>query len=109
MMLVLEEVLVRCRVGEADLNRWIERDWVRPVRQEGGWCFADQDVARIELIVDLVHDLAIDPEALDVILPLIDQVYALRRSLRAMTRAMEVLPEESRRRVLERLTERPEE
>lgn len=108
-MFVLEEVLVRCRVGEADLHRWIERDWVRPLRQEGGWRFADQDVARIELIVDLVHDLAIDPDALDVILPLVDQVYALRRSLRAMTRAMEALPEDSRRRVLERLAERPEE
>jgi chaperone modulatory protein CbpM len=109
MMFMLEEVLIRCRVGEADLSRWIERDWIRPVRQEDGWRFADQDVARIELIFDLVHDLAIDPDAIDVILPLVDQVYALRRSLRAMSRALEALPEDSRRHVLERLAARPEE
>ena len=108
-MLRIDEVLLRCRVEEADLGSWIARDWVRPVRQEDGWRFADQDVARIELIFDLVHDLAIDPDAIDVILPLVDQVYALRRSLRAMSRAMEALPEDSRRHVLERLAARPEE
>lgn len=107
-MLRIDEVLLRCRVEKTDLGSWIERDWVRPVRQDGDWSFADHDVARIELICDLVHDLAIDAEALDIILPLVDQVYALRRSLRAMTRAVEDLPADSRRRVLDRLARRPE-
>lgn len=108
-MFVLDEVLVRCRVKKSDLDSWIQRDWVRPVRQDGDWRFADHDVARIELICDLVHELAIDADALDIILPLVDQVYALRRSLRAMTRAVEALPAASRRRVLDRLAQRPEE
>jgi chaperone modulatory protein CbpM len=107
-MLVLDEVLIRCRVKKSDLRSWIDRDWVRPVQQDGDWRFAEQDVARIELICDLVRDLAIDPDALDVILPLVDQVYALRRSLRAVTRAVEALPADSRRRFLESLAARPD-
>ena len=105
-MFVIEEVLLRCRVERTELAGWIDRDWVRPARQDGGWSFGEQDVARIELICDLVHDLAVDPEAVDIILPLVDQVYAMRRSLRAMTRAVDELPEESRSRVLARLADR---
>lgn len=108
-MFVLDEVLLRCRVEKAELALWVARDWVRPAREGGDLRFGEQDIARIELICDLVHDLAVDPEALDIILPLVDQVYALRRSLRAMTSAVEALPDDSRRRVLERLAMRREE
>ncbi|MBT5456573.1 MAG: MerR family transcriptional regulator [Rhodospirillaceae bacterium] len=105
-MLLFEDVLVRCNVKQADLEIWIERSWVRPVREDRGWIFADEDVARIELICDLAHDLDMDTEALEIILPLIDQVYALRRSLRSLTLAVGDLPADSRRQVMDRLIER---
>jgi hypothetical protein len=37
---------------------------------------------------------------MEVILPLLDQVYALRRDLRALTRAVDALPEDARAAVL---------
>lgn len=105
-MFVFDEVLIRCRVERPVLKFWIERDWVRPAREDDEWHFGEEDVARVELICDLVRDLEIDPEALDVILPLLDQVYSLRRSLRAMTLAVGELPAESRQKVLDRLADR---
>ena len=103
MMLLFDEIVVRCRVDRADLLVWIERRWVRPARENSDWHFSEQDLARTELICDLVRDLDIDPEALDVILPLLDQVYTLRRSLRAITQAVGELPADTRRQVRERL------
>ena len=105
-MFVFEEVLIRCRVERLDLKFWIERDWVRPTRDDDEWHFGEEDVARVELICDLVRDLDIDPEALDIILPLLDQVYSLRRSLRTMTLAVGELPADSRQKVMNRLVNR---
>ncbi len=105
-MLIFDEVLMRCRVERAELEVWIERKWVRPTGDDDEWYFAEQDVARLELICDLIHDLDIDAEALDIILPLLDQVYTLRRSLRAITQAVGELPADSRRHVRDRLLDR---
>jgi chaperone modulatory protein CbpM len=105
-MFVFDEVLIRCRVERPDLKFWIERDWVRPTQENEEWHFGDEDVARVELICDLVRDLDIDPEALDIILPLLDQVYSLRRSIRAMTLAVGELPADSRQKVMDRLADR---
>lgn len=103
-MITVEEVVVRTRAERRELDVWIERAWIRPVRDTGGLRFSDADLARIEMICDLVHDLALDAEALDVILPLLDQVYDLRRTVRTLTAAIQDLPEESRRQVLDRLS-----
>lgn len=105
-MVMLEEVVARCRVDQANLEIWIDRVWVRPIRIEEEWHFGEDDIARIELICDLVHDMRLTPDAIDVILPLVDQVYELRRSLRAMTRAVGDLPADSRRQVMDRLLDR---
>lgn len=104
-MVLIEDVLVRCRVERSDLEIWIERVWVRPTRVENKWQFGEEDIARIELICDLVHDLDLHTDAVDIILPLMDQVYDLRRSLRTMTRAVGDLPADSRRQVLDRLSD----
>lgn len=103
---MIKDVLVRCRVDRSDLELWIERVWVRPTRVEQDWRFSEEDVARIELICDLVHDMNLQADAVDIILPLIDQVYDLRRSLRAMTQAVGELPADSRRQVLGSLSDR---
>ena len=103
-MITSREVVIRCRVNRGELEQWIERSWVRPIRADRGWRFSDVDLARIEMICDLIHDLDIAPDAIDVILPLIDQVHALRRTVRDMSEAIDVLPADTRDAVLDRLT-----
>ena len=52
------------------------------------------DVARIELILEIRHEFAIDEEALPLVLGLLDQVYDLRRQLRRMCDALAAQPPE---------------
>ena len=94
----LEDVLRRCRVERVVLETWIEREWVLPTREapDGAYVFSETDVARVELICDLTRDLEIGEDALGVVLPLLDQVYALRASLRRVADAIGALPEPTR-------------
>lgn len=89
---------------EAELRHWIAERWVRPEAASEGYIFREVDVARVRLIVELRHELAIDDEALPVVLQLLDQVYALRRRLRAMSEALDAQPAEVRAAVQARLT-----
>ena len=47
--------------------------------------FSELDVARVRLICDLRHDLAVEEETVPLVLSLLDQVYALRRQMSALT------------------------
>lgn len=100
----IDDVLGRCRIERATLERWVALAWVRPLQGNGDWQFSETDVARIELICDLSRDLAIAEDAIEVILPLLDQLYALRRQVRTLNDAIAQLPEEVRRDLLARLS-----
>lgn len=78
---------------ERELRHWIEERWVRPESGGSGYVFREVDIARVRLIVELRNDLAIDEEAMPVVLGLLDQVYALRRRLKAMCAAVDAQPE----------------
>jgi chaperone modulatory protein CbpM len=67
--------------------------------------FSDLDVARVCLICDLVHDMAVDEETVPLVLSLLDQVYALRRQMNALTGAIQRQPEDVRRAILDLLEE----
>jgi chaperone modulatory protein CbpM len=96
-MMALEQVLAAVeRVDRRDLTIWIERRWVRPRHEGGGYLFSDLDVARVTLICDMRHDMAIDDEAMPVVLGLLDQVYAMRTRLRHLVDAVAAQPEEVR-------------
>ena len=85
----LEHVLAELRTVErAEVLAWVEANWVRPASKEGGMRFDPVDVARIHLIRELRHDLAVDDEAMPVVLSLLDEMYALRRRLGALARAL---------------------
>ena len=108
-MRTLSEVvtLVR-RIDRVELSQWIELGWVAPERQAGAEpTFSDLDVARVCLICDLRHDLAVEEETMPLVLALLDQVYALRRQVNALTGALREQPDDVRRAVLDRLRQRP--
>jgi chaperone modulatory protein CbpM len=89
-----------CRMVEGieprELERWIDERWVLPESRSEGYVFHEIDVARVRLIVELKHDLAIGEEAMPVLLNLLDQLYAMRRRLKVLANAVDALPEESR-------------
>src|SRR5260370_32147375 len=64
-------------VQEAELRHWIEERWVRPEPASEGYVFREVDVARVRLIVELRRELAIDEEALPVVLQLLDRLIPL--------------------------------
>ncbi|MFN4091124.1 MAG: chaperone modulator CbpM, partial [Alphaproteobacteria bacterium] len=80
-MLELDEVARLAGVRRTELVTWIDERWVLPVEEDGRWRFAEVDVARVRLIVELRRDLDIGPDALPVVLSLMDRVNALRRGL----------------------------
>lgn len=96
-MIDFDELLTRLRgLERRELTRWVENSWVRPERHADSWVFHEVDVARVELIFDLRRDFAIDDEAMELVLNLLDQVYGLRRQMRRLCDAIAAQPPEVR-------------
>lgn len=87
------------------LHVWIERGWLVPTRGRDGYRFQEIDVARLRLIFEFRTELELDDEALDVVLPLLDQVHGLRRGLRRLADAVNSQPQDVRARISAHLTE----
>ena len=97
-MITFESVITVIEgVRETDLRAWIEEGWVRPESERGVLIFQEIDVARVRLIHDLRRDLAIGNDAVPVVLNLLDQLYAMRRRVRAMNAAIDAQPPAVRR------------
>ena len=79
-----------------ELVHWVENRWVLPERRNQTWIFHEVDVARVELILEIRREFAIDDEALPLVLGLLDQVYGLRRQLRRLCDALSTQPAEVR-------------
>jgi chaperone modulatory protein CbpM len=94
-MIALEDLLNRRKeLDRRELTRWVENRWVLPERRNQTLIFHEVDVARIELILEIRHEFAIDEEAVPLVLGLLDQVYDLRRQLRRMCDALAAQPPE---------------
>ena len=104
-MRTLSEVVTLVgRVDRVELTHWIELGWVAPEREAGAEAaFSDLDLARVCLICDLRHDLAVEEETIPLVLSLLDQVYTLRRQMNALTAALRQEPEDVRQAILDRL------
>ncbi len=92
-MIAFEELV--CRLAGLDareLARWVENRWVLPEQQQDTWIFHEVDVARVELILEIRNEFAIDDEALTLVLNLLDQVYDLRRQLGRLCDALAAQP-----------------
>ncbi len=108
-MIEEREALARISgVRRETLHLWIARGWVTPERNNEELRFREIDVARIRLIREFQTDLNLGDDALDVILPLLDQVHGLRRQVRRMAGAVNREPEDVRRRIGRSLSEPPE-
>jgi chaperone modulatory protein CbpM len=93
----LDEVIGELRrVQRAEVLAWVEAEWVRPEQDESGPRFRPVDVARLRLIAELREDLEIGPEAMPVVLSLVDEMYTLRRRLAAVARALAEAPDDVR-------------
>ena len=101
------EVLCRTVGGiEPDeIEQWIRERWVLPERAEGVYVFREIDVARVRLILEMKRDLAINEEAMPVVLGLLDQLYALRHRMRGLSTAIDALPAEIRQALRHHLDE----
>jgi chaperone modulatory protein CbpM len=88
-------------IAEPDLRDWIARGWVSAEPEPSGdFMFDDVDIARVRLIRDLRQVMAVECETVPLVLDLLDQVYALRRTLRTVTAALEGQPDDVRARIL---------
>jgi chaperone modulatory protein CbpM len=104
-MRTLSEVVTLVgRVDRVELTQWVELGWVVPERREPDEpAFSDLDVARVCLICDLRHDLAIEEETVPLVLALLDQIYTLRRQMNALAGAVRQQPEDVRAAILKLL------
>ncbi len=87
-------------LAETELHTWVQRGWVRPEGHEPDWVFQEIDVARVRLIHDFRHAMAVSEETMPLVLSLLDQVYTLRGQMRAVARAVEGQPEAVRMAIL---------
>jgi chaperone modulatory protein CbpM len=94
-MIAFEELIDRLAgLDRRELARWIGNRWVLPERRETTWFFHSIDVARVELILEIRQEFAIDDDALSLVLGLLDQVYDLRRQLGRLCDALRAQPPE---------------
>lgn len=78
MIITTLEFLSRTRLDQQTLNVWIEQEWLVTERAEAKFAFAEADIARAQLISDLIAEMGVNSEGVGVILHLLDQVHGLR-------------------------------
>ncbi len=100
MKLNLDEMLAHAQLERTQLVAWIEEGWVAPTRDDDSFVFDEADAARVKFICELVRDMLIGEEAIPVVLSLVDQINALRGTLKQVVRAVEELPEPDRTRLI---------
>ncbi|HEY0212539.1 MAG TPA: chaperone modulator CbpM [Paenirhodobacter sp.] len=83
------DILTRIdRLTHDRLTVCVTRSWVRPRHADSGAIYDETDLARLRLIVELTEDMAVNDEALPLILNLIDEVSTLRRGMRTVDGAL---------------------
>jgi chaperone modulatory protein CbpM len=102
-MSALDPIAREFGLAVEELSLWVERRWVLPGRDGADIVFTQADRARVRMIVEFRRDLALDDEAIPVVLDLIDRLHAARTELRSVLDAIAELPVEEQRRVFRRI------
>ena len=79
MIISKRDFLDRARLDPETLEVWIEEEWLVPGGTATDLAFSDADLARAQLIRDLMQDLGVNDEGVGVILHLLDQMHGERR------------------------------
>jgi len=90
-------------ISRRRLRAWVKRGLVAPLSGDGEYLFDEVDLARLRLLGTIREEMGVGESDLPLVVSLLDQVYGLRRQLRRLLEAVGELPEEQRRRILERL------
>jgi chaperone modulatory protein CbpM len=86
------EFLARAKLDRETLEVWIEEEWLVPSGTLTDLAFSEADLARAELIRDLIQDLGVNEEGVGVILNLLDQVHGLRKVLAGLLQSARERP-----------------
>jgi chaperone modulatory protein CbpM len=81
------------------LRHWVDAGLLRSVGHGEPLQFEASDVARVRLICELHYDMDVEGETLPLVLSLMDQIYDLRRSARAVAAAIGDEPDDVRSRI----------
>lgn len=90
-------------LGPESLYLCIEEGWIKPIQEKDKVYFAEIDIVRLQLIINLQVDLEINRESVPVILSLLDQIHGLRHKLRSLADAVGAQPDDVQRAVLRAL------
>lgn len=85
-----------CGIERHTLELWIEQGWI--VRD--GAELDELQLARARLILELTRDLAVNEAGVDLLLAVLERLYATRRDLARLVRALDVVSEDARTRIL---------
>jgi chaperone modulatory protein CbpM len=98
------EVVARVQgLTVARLRAFVAADCVAPAEHQGRPGYREADVARLQLLEDLVEDFDLDADAAAVVVSLVDQIHGLRRQLRRLAEAVAAEHPEVRARIRDRL------
>jgi chaperone modulatory protein CbpM len=76
-----QDFLDRAQLDRDTLEVWIEEAWLVPGGTATEPAFSEADLARAQLIQDLMQDMGVNDEGVGVILNLLDQLHGLRKAL----------------------------
>lgn len=96
-MTTLDELLrVHARLTTVHVEQWVQRGLLRPSADGEAWIFEPVDVARANLLADLVDDMGFDDESVETVVDLLDQINTLRHQLHQLGMAIGRQPAETR-------------
>lgn len=72
----------------ARLRSFVAAECLVPAERDGRLAFAEVDVARVQLLADLVGDFDLDEDAAAMVVSLVDQIHGLRHALRTLGAAV---------------------
>jgi chaperone modulatory protein CbpM len=94
------QVLVRVtQLTESRLTAYVETEAVRPIETELGPQFVESDLARLSLLCEFEDLYEMSPEALAVLITVIDQLHAARQDRDRLLAAIRAEPAEVQSRI----------
>lgn len=88
------------------LTAWVETRIVQPVLTKAGPQYREVDIARLQTLVDLDESYGLQPDALGMVMSLLDQVHVMHADLEALMQALSAEPPEVRARIRTVITTR---